>query len=54
MIACPRCNSKQDKKPFKTWKWGTVNVERFECKCGKPFNLYTLKEKTWTIPKRKE
>ena len=45
MSTCLRCNLTQKKKPVKIWKWRTTDVERFECKCGKRFNLYILKEK---------
>ena len=51
---CPFCNSSQ-KKAFKEWYYGDVNVSRFICKCGKKFNFYELKKrgKTWTVPKPK-
>ncbi len=41
----------QDKEPLKTWKYGSFNVSRFQCVCGKKFNLYTSPKKEFTIPK---
>lgn len=50
---CPFCGREITKKPLKTWKYGSFNVSRFECVCGKKFNLYTSPKKEFTIPKNK-
>ena len=49
-IMCPFCNSEQ-KKLIKKWKYSSVEVSRYQCNCGKPFNSYKGKKSTWTIPK---
>jgi len=50
-INCPFCNAKQ-KESIKNWEYSGAQVSRFKCKCGKKFNFYKGKKKTWTIPKR--
>jgi len=52
-IICPFCETSQrDHWCCSDWKYGTINVRRFECKCGQDFNFYESKNKSWTIPKK--
>jgi len=52
-ITCPFCKKNQNKKPLKSWKYGTdVGVSRFKCTCGKLFNYYKSSKSEWTIPKK--
>jgi len=53
-VNCPFCNQKQVKNPIKQWKFGNYDVLRYGCICGESFNYYHSKNKSWTIPKRKE
>jgi hypothetical protein len=51
---CPKCSVSQ--KPHwcsNSWKYGKINVDRYECECGTNFNLYKSEKSTWTIPKGK-
>lgn len=54
-IKCPYCGKKQTKKPWHTWNYNKfVKASEHECSCGKNFIFYvSIKNKTWTIPKRK-
>ncbi|WOV93285.1 MAG: hypothetical protein R1F52_01200 [Candidatus Nitrosoabyssus spongiisocia] len=52
-VSCPICGVTQKDKPLKEWKYSDTVVRRFKCDCGKMFNIYTGKNKTWTIPKSK-
>jgi hypothetical protein len=52
-IKCPFCKKKQGKS-IKNWKYGSIDVNRFQCKCGKFFNFYKGTKSTWTIPKTKK
>lgn len=53
-IACPFCKAIQKQDPLKHWKFvNNVDVFRYKCKCGKLFNFYKSKTKSWTIPKPK-
>jgi len=49
---CPFCKKKPD-KPIKQWEYSGTKVSRFQCKCGKFFNIYKGKKSYWTIPKEK-
>jgi len=51
---CPFCGKVQIKS-IQSWRYvNGVDVNRFHCHCGKLFNFYfTLKGKSWTIPKSK-
>jgi len=49
---CPFCNIIQ-KKSIKNWKYGSVEVDRYKCNCGKFFNFYKGEITNWTIPKGK-
>ncbi len=50
---CPICNEIQKKHwEVRTWKYGKYDVTRFECKCGKDFNLYVNGNSSYTIPKK--
>lgn len=52
---CPFCDMIQTGKSLKSWEYRGVEVNRYVCKCGKPFNFFlTKKNKSWTIPKQKE
>ena len=46
---CPTCE-KDQKKYFKTWKYGEIEVFRYKCDCGNIFNFYMGKKTTWSIP----
>ncbi len=52
-VGYPFCSEEVNTKPLKTWKYGSFGVSRFECVCGKKFNLYTSPKKEFTIPKMK-
>ncbi len=50
---CPFCDEIQKKHwETKSWKYGKNNVTRFECQCGKNFNLYVNGPSSYTIPKK--
>lgn len=51
-VKCPYCGKNQNKQ-LKNWKYGSVEVTRCQCICGKSFNRYKSPKKTWTIPKQK-
>ena len=48
---CPYCETKP-KKVIKEWKYGNIDVKRYQCDCGKFYNLYTGPNSFWTIPKK--
>ena len=54
-IICPYCGKEVKSKPISEWHYNpkTVEVGRYLCKCGKKFNFYVGKNKTWTVPKQK-
>lgn len=54
MIKCPFCGKNQTDNPIKTWAYGKINVNRYECKCSKIFNYYNTTKSSWTIPKTKK
>ena len=50
-IKCPHCGKTQTEKPQKSWSYGKVKVNRYQCKCSKFFNYYISTKSSWTIPK---
>lgn len=52
-VKCPHCGKVQARKPEKSWSYGKVSVQRFQCKCLKFFNFYRSTKTSWTIPKPK-
>lgn len=53
-LLCPICNKNVSESPFKSWKFKSYDVKRYECpKCKSKFNVYQSPERTYTIPKAK-
>ena len=52
-IKCPYCKKIVSNAPIKRWKYGKFDVSRYQCVCGKKFNLYTAGNSRFTIPRQK-
>jgi transposase-like protein len=51
-VSCPLCGAEIALRPFKVWKYGKLDVRRYECsRCRKKFNVYSSTERTYTIPR---
>lgn len=50
-VKCPFCGRNQTNNPVKSWSYGKVKVNRYQCKCLKMFNHYMSIKSSWTIPK---
>jgi len=51
-VVCPYCGTIQkDHTKIRSWKYSTYQVTKYECKCGKNFNFYKGKTKSWINPK---
>ena len=51
-LNCPLCGTLVSTLPFKTWRFATYKVGRYQCKkCGAKFNLYQGPKSSYTIPK---
>ena len=50
---CPYCKNIEKHEDVKYWKYGTISVIRYKCKCGKFFQYYESSNGNyWTIPKK--